>query len=212
MSPLRYDEPEISLERIARAKKTTGYTDAELREVLLVAASVIELARLHGVVADPGGDSAVGLLETLAEDTEPKGWLQKAANELTLSPLDSKEITEAHVRYVAAMADTERDLRRIDVAPHTGYKPASFPVEFRVLDSVERGVAPTIPWRLVEPLRDKALRGHNQTLERLNERGGLSLAELYCHVHDVPFNNWFRWSHKERRADSLAWFKKWSAT
>jgi len=35
-----------------------------------------------------------------------------------------------------------------------------------------------VPWDLVEPYRDQALKNHNQTLERLNERGGLCVQEL----------------------------------
>ena len=38
------------------------------------------------------------------------------------------------------------------------------------------GVGP-IPWSLMEPGREQAMRNHNQTLERLAERGGLDPVE-----------------------------------
>lgn len=41
----------------------------------------------------------------------------------------------------------------------------------------------TIPWSLVEPLRASCQNFHDQTLERLAERGGLSREELYAHAH-----------------------------
>jgi hypothetical protein len=40
-----------------------------------------------------------------------------------------------------------------------------------------------LPWALVEPLRAQAERNHGQTLERLNERGGLAPQELWCAAH-----------------------------
>ncbi|KKL12344.1 hypothetical protein LCGC14_2536710 [marine sediment metagenome] len=47
-----------------------------------------------------------------------------------------------------------------------------------------------VPWRIVEPHRKQAMTNHDQTLERLAERGGLSLDELVAvisgeHWHDV---------------------------
>ncbi len=43
-----------------------------------------------------------------------------------------------------------------------------------------KGIIKSVPWRLVEPHRDQAMRNHGQTLERLAERGGLGWAELFC--------------------------------
>lgn len=40
-----------------------------------------------------------------------------------------------------------------------------------------------VPWGLVEPFNKSALRNHDQTLERLAERGGLSPQELWCVVN-----------------------------
>lgn len=51
------------------------------------------------------------------------------------------------------------------------------------LDRKEREEFPnfptSIPWDLVEPHRAMAMRNHDQTLERLAERGGLSPEEFY---------------------------------
>lgn len=41
-----------------------------------------------------------------------------------------------------------------------------------------------IPWKMIEPHREQAMKNHDQTLERLNERGGLSPMELYAVIHD----------------------------
>lgn len=41
----------------------------------------------------------------------------------------------------------------------------------------------SLPWSLVDPWRAQAERNHYQTLERLNERGGLSPRELWIAAH-----------------------------
>lgn len=47
--------------------------------------------------------------------------------------------------------------------------------------SGDRSDGPTsVPWSIVEPHREQALRNHGQTLERLAERGGLGWAELFA--------------------------------
>lgn len=40
-----------------------------------------------------------------------------------------------------------------------------------------------LPWKFIESWRAQAERNHGQTLERLDERGGLSPAELWCAAH-----------------------------
>lgn len=45
----------------------------------------------------------------------------------------------------------------------------------------------SIPWGLIEPHREQAKANHGQSLERLNERGGLSPVELYYVLQD---KNW----------------------
>lgn len=37
-----------------------------------------------------------------------------------------------------------------------------------------------LPWAMIKPYEDQALRNHGQTLERLAERGGLSPREALC--------------------------------
>lgn len=41
----------------------------------------------------------------------------------------------------------------------------------------------TLPWSLVERWREQAELNHSQTLERLNERGGLCPQELWAAAH-----------------------------
>lgn len=57
--------------------------------------------------------------------------------------------------------------------------------QFHVLRS-EMSCPPTLPWTIVEPWRNRAQLNHNQTLEQLDERGGLSPYELWCAAHDLP--------------------------
>lgn len=42
----------------------------------------------------------------------------------------------------------------------------------------------SVPWALIESLRERCQHVHDQSIERLASRGGLSLGELWAHVHD----------------------------
>jgi len=57
-----------------------------------------------------------------------------------------------------------------------------------------RGHAPShpdsIPWSLIELHREQAERNHYQTIERLQERGGLSVVELYCVLNNMHWNDY----------------------
>lgn len=57
---------------------------------------------------------------------------------------------------------------------------------FRVLDSHRhRGLIPqSIPWELIEPHREQAMKNHHQSLEELDRRGGLSVDELFAVLQD----------------------------
>lgn len=67
----------------------------------------------------------------------------------------------------------------------------------------------SVPWDLVEPGRDQAMRNHDQTLERLAERGGLAPCELRCALEGKKL-----WPHcdppysAERCAEDEAWVAK----
>lgn len=62
---------------------------------------------------------------------------------------------------------------------------------FPILNEIEN-----IPWKAIEPHREQAMANHNQTLERLAERGGLSWLETLAVLHDRPF-----WFYKEAKID-----------
>lgn len=47
----------------------------------------------------------------------------------------------------------------------------------------------SLPWSMVEPWGRRAKLNHDQTLERLNERGGLSPSELWLIAHDLPLRD-----------------------
>lgn len=47
-----------------------------------------------------------------------------------------------------------------------------------------------IPWKMIEPHREQAKRNHDQTLERLAERGGLDPAELVAVLANRAFQNY----------------------
>lgn len=42
-----------------------------------------------------------------------------------------------------------------------------------------------IPWFVIEKHEVRAMTNHNQSLERLNERGGVSIVEAYCILNNV---------------------------
>jgi len=61
----------------------------------------------------------------------------------------------------------------------------------------------SVPWSFIEPGRAQAKRNHDQTLERLAERGGLAPGEMRCalegrRLFDEPWT-------EERIAHDAAW-------
>jgi hypothetical protein len=62
-----------------------------------------------------------------------------------------------------------------------------FPVLFQGRDgdaARKLGCPREIPWSFLEPHEARAKRNHDQTLQRLAERGGLSPAEIMCVIED----------------------------
>lgn len=59
-------------------------------------------------------------------------------------------------------------------------------------------IAQFIPWEVAETFREQAYKNHSQTLERLNERGGLSPLEMYCCAKSI------RWPNKPTFEDHRA--------
>lgn len=59
----------------------------------------------------------------------------------------------------------------------------------------------SVPWKLVEPHAAQAWDNHEQTLERLAERGGLDPCELWCVVHGK------HWRDRPSEADAVAWLE-----
>ena len=66
-----------------------------------------------------------------------------------------------------------------------------------------------VPWEKVEPLRGSCQRVHGQTLERLNERGGLGVEEMYAHVQAKGDMGRVWELFKAPQAEILAWFGEW---
>jgi hypothetical protein len=58
---------------------------------------------------------------------------------------------------------------------------------FKILGRPLPGGLRTIPWDLIAPHERQAKKNHSQSLERLNERGGLSIHELYAVLNDLPW-------------------------
>ncbi len=55
-----------------------------------------------------------------------------------------------------------------------------FPLLWERRERAQFPAAPSfLPWDIVEPHREAAMMNHDQTLERLAERGGLSPVEFY---------------------------------
>lgn len=90
--------------------------------------------------------------------------------------------------------------------PNTPSAPTP-PKTFKVLKDhyIKHPLPTTIPWDLVEPLRESCLKHHNQTLERLNERGGLAVRELYAHVNKLHLRD----MNRVTLAEAVEWFEAW---
>ena len=70
----------------------------------------------------------------------------------------------------------------------------------------------SVPWELVEPLRARCLRVHDQTLERLAKRGGLGLQELWAHLNaPEPFQG-IVWMQLARAAPPIEELRTWIRT
>lgn len=77
-----------------------------------------------------------------------------------------------------------------------------FPILLSPRERREHPDWPTsIPWSLIAPHEDQALRNHGgQTLQRLAERGGLSPLEARCVIEDRDFE----WSDHYAEKDNAA--------
>ena len=53
-----------------------------------------------------------------------------------------------------------------------------------------KGYPKDIPWSIVEPFESRAKKNHSQSLIELNDRGGLSIEELYCLLNDQA-THWY---------------------
>lgn len=59
---------------------------------------------------------------------------------------------------------------------------AAFPVHPD--DALKPGAPRSIPWHMVKPHEKQAIANHSQTLERLEQRGGLTMSELIAVLED----------------------------
>jgi len=78
---------------------------------------------------------------------------------------------------------------------------------FQIIHSCPSVLPRAIPFEHVAPFESRAFRNHHQTLDRLNERGGLSPRELLCLVTDrrLSEENMFQLTHEQLDA----WFKEY---
>lgn len=67
----------------------------------------------------------------------------------------------------------------------------------------------SVPWRLLAPHEARVLSNHQQSLERLAERGGLSPGEIRCAVEDSSLRD-HRWDADAQRED-VEWLIEWLA-
>ncbi len=63
----------------------------------------------------------------------------------------------------------------------------AFQVLLSLAESLVSDAPSFVPWALLEPHKAQAQRNHFQTLERLAERGGLSICEIAAVIGDHPF-------------------------
>lgn len=62
---------------------------------------------------------------------------------------------------------------------------------------------PSVPWDVMAPHESMAERNHNQTLERLSQRGGLSPGEAWCVVNGIRLDS------RETKAQWEEWTREW---
>lgn len=67
-----------------------------------------------------------------------------------------------------------------------------FPIMFSERSRINESAS--IPWEVIAPHEQQALKNHGQTLERLAQRGGLSYGEAYAVLND---REWKRLDEKE---------------
>lgn len=75
--------------------------------------------------------------------------------------------------------------------------PKRFPIH-----SSDRKIIESVPWGLVAPFERQALSNHSQTLQRLSERGGLGLEELWCVLNEKSLR-FYRTVTSEQAADFI---------
>lgn len=69
----------------------------------------------------------------------------------------------------------------------------------------------TIPWAFAETFRQQAHRNHSQTLERLNERGGLSWEEIRTAMSGRDWHQIQHLTNDQARPVVLLVIEKWKA-
>lgn len=63
-----------------------------------------------------------------------------------------------------------------------------FPILHHYLTPKHLRQPETIPWELLASHEEQALKNHNQSLQRLAERGGLSISEAVAILEDRPWH------------------------
>lgn len=56
---------------------------------------------------------------------------------------------------------------------------------FKVLGTEDRKYLKNVPYDFILQYEDNAVYNHGQTVERLNQRGGLALDEMYCVINGL---------------------------
>ena len=60
------------------------------------------------------------------------------------------------------------------------------------------------PFSKIQPFEKRAIKNHGQNLDTLNSRGGLSVEELYCVMHDLDLFKYFREKRDIKKAINFA--------
>lgn len=66
--------------------------------------------------------------------------------------------------------------------------------QFPLLRLFSLGTLTSMPWAMLAPHEAQALHNHDQTLERLAQRGGLSACEVIAILDDSGYFEYWRWS------------------
>ncbi len=99
---------------------------------------------------------------------------------------------------------------RIQMRPMLPRDKAERPYEYQLFEMWVKGDDElTVPWSVVEDHERQAQSNHGQTLQRLDNRWGVSPYELYCIIYDTGLFTANRWNNMEKKTTDVEGVSQW---